>query len=512
MKQKLLIFILISLTLNLHSLQVFAQTKNSFVADSLDTYITKAMKLWNIPSVAVAIVKDDTVVYLKSFGISDLSTQSKADNTTLFPIWSMGKSFTAFSLALLEEGNRVKLEDKVKKHYPQFKMNNSSYENEMNLIDILSHRMGVETFQGDFLWSESSLNNEKLLQKWSKFSPKHPIRSGFQYSNFGYLIAGEVISNVSKQNWQSFMTNEILKPLSMSNTVLLVNELKKKQNVAKGHIKVNGTIVPIVEGESMKIEPFGGMYSTIDDMIIWIKLHLNKGKIGTTKIFNESIFERVHKPQNIVGKMYLPDGSSPNVNYALGWEVRDYQHREVITHGGAYTGFSSMMGFVPQEKLGFVILTNSDAHELGEALKWQIIDAYLNRNYTNYAQNMYNYTKAGEEWEAKNLSKMQDSVALNLPTILPLNDFVGTYGSDTYGEIQVEIDTPNSLKLKFEHHPQLVATLKYIGNNRFWCEYSQTMFGKVIIPFEIKNNKVIGFELSVHPYVEFTSYLFKRRR
>lgn len=371
--------------------------------------------------------------------------------------------------------------------------------------------MGVETFQGDFLWSESTLNNKELAQKWSKFSPKYPIRSGFQYSNFGYMIAGNVIENISKQNWQSFLHEEVLIPLGMNSTVLFVDELNKKQNVAKGHIKVDGAIVPAVE-QRIKIEAFGGMYSTVDDMIVWIRLHLNKGKSGTTKIFNESIFERVHKPQNIIGKMYLPDGSSPNVNYALGWEVRDYQHREVITHGGAYTGFASMMGFVPQEKLGFVILTNSDAHELGEALKWQVIDAYLDRNYTTYTQNMYNYTQAGEEWEAKQFRKMKDSIELNLPTMLPLKNFAGTYESDIYGTIQVELEDQNTLKLKFEHHPQLFAKLKHMGNNRFWCEYSQTMFGKVVIPFEVKNDKIIGFELSVHPYVEFTSYSFKKRK
>lgn len=127
MKLKLFVSLLISSALTLCNLQVFAQSKNSFIADSLDNYIANAMKLWNIPGVAVAIVKDDVVVYSKSFGVSDLSTQSKVDNTTLFPVWSMGKSFTAFSLALLEERNRIKLEDKVKKYYPQFKMSNPGY-------------------------------------------------------------------------------------------------------------------------------------------------------------------------------------------------------------------------------------------------------------------------------------------------------------------------------------------------------------------------------------------------
>lgn len=504
--------ILILFALNSSNFQVVGQTQNKFITDSLDNYIGNAMKVWDIPGVSVAIVKNDTVVYAKSFGVNDLHRQTKTDNTTLFPIWSMGKSFTAFSLALLEDRKQLDLEDKVKKYDPKFKMESLAHEKEMNLMDLLSHRMGIETFQGDFLWSESSLVNEQLIQKWSKFTPKYPIRSGFQYSNFGYMIAANVVENVSKTKWQSYINDEILKPLGMQNTFVYIDDLKQKQNIANGHIKMNGKVMPLMGQNNIKIEAFGGMYSSIDDMILWIKLHLNKGNIGKANVFNERIFNRVHKPQNIIGKMYLPDGSSPNVNYALGWEVRDYMQREVISHGGAYTGFSSMMGFVPQEKLGFVVLTNSDSHELGEALKWQIIDAYLNRNYINYAQNMYNYTKMGEEWEAKNQAIMQDSVALKLPTSVPLKAFEGNYESAVYGKIQVIVQDANTLKLTFEHHPQLTAILKHIGNNRFWCEYSQTMFGKVIVPFMVQNASVIGFELAVHPYVEFTTYSFRKQK
>lgn len=488
---------------------VFAQ-QPAFTTDSLDNYISYALKLWQIPGAAVAIVKNDTVIYTKSFGVIDLSNQRKTDNTTLFPIWSMGKSFTSFSLALLEERKQINLNDKVKKIYPSFKMIYKNYQDEMNLIDLLSHRMGIETFQGDFLWSESTLSNEQLINKWSKFSPQYAIRSGFQYSNFGYLLAGNVIEQVTRKSWQSFLANEVLLPLGMTNSILNVVDLKQKQNIANGHVKANGLIVPLPEGKRLRIEAFGGMYTTIYDMILWIRLHLNKGKLGSARLFEESLFNRVHKPQNIVGKMYLPDGSSPNVNYALGWEVRDFQHREVITHGGAYSGFASMMGFVPQEKLGFVILTNSDAHELGEALKWQIINAYINRNYVNYAKSMHDYTQASEEWEAKNTSKMQDSIALNIGTDVPLKNFTGRYHNPIYGKVEVEMKDTGSLKLKFEHHPQLYAVLNHIGNNRFWCEYSQPMFGKVVIPFTVKNNKIKTFELSVHQYVEFTKYTFTK--
>lgn len=502
-----LLTIVIFITLNTNG---WCQNNNSFIKDSLDAYVNKAMELWDIPGVAITIIKNDSILYSKGFGVIKKNTQTKVNSSTLFPIWSMGKSFTAFSLALLEDRNQLKLEDKVKNHFRAFKMKNKDYENEMNCIDLLAHRMGIETFQGDFLWSESTLSNEQLLSKWSNFNPKYPIRSGFQYSNFGYLIAAEVIENRGKKKWQSFISDEILKKLQMDQSILFVDDLKKNRNIAIGHTKINNIINPLQQGEGIKIEAFGGMYANVEEMIQWIRLHLNKGIINNKRIFNEQLFDRVHKPYNTIGKMFLPDGTSPNVNYGLGWEIRDYNNREIITHGGSYTGFVSMMGFVPSDKLGFVILTNSDAHELCEALKWQIINAYSNKPFFNYMTEMFNYTKAGDEQLKIELKKINDSINLKLPTSIPLKNFEGTYYNEIYGKILVKVDLLNNLLLQFEHHPNLTATLKHISDNRFFCEYSQAMFGNVEIPFIIKNKKVEGFELSVHTYVEFTRYSFTK--
>lgn len=509
---KNLLHLFIITTITSFNTITWSQNKNSFIKDSLDLYVREAMQLWDIPGVAIAIVKNDSILYSKGFGVTEANKQNKVNTSTLFPIWSMGKSLTAFSLALLEDRNQLKLDDRVKNHFQKFKMHNKNYENEMNIIDLLSHRMGIETFQGDFLWSETSLDNEQLLEKWSNFSPTYPIRSGFQYSNYGYLIAGQVIESVSKKKWQSFITDEVLKPLQMNQSIVYVEDLKLKGNIAKGHIKAEGKIKSLAPGESTKIEPFGGIYSSVDEMILWVQLHLNKGIINDLRIFSERIFDRVYKPYNIVGKMYLPDGSSPNVNYGLGWEIRDYHGKEVVTHGGAYNGFLSMMGFVPHEKLGFVILTNSDAHELTEALKWQIIDAYLNKNYKNYTKTMFNYTKSVEARRNKWLTKIKDSLAINPLTKIPLKKFEGIYQNNIYGDILVTQLDATTLELKFEHHPKLTAILKHLGDNRFFCEYSQAMFGKVEIPFLIKNNEVESFELSLDPFVEFTTYLFKKSK
>lgn len=505
---KLLGMLIVFLFLAHH--KMLAQNKNTFIQDSLDHYINNAMKIWNIPGVAIAIIKNDSIVYSKGFGFIEVDKRNKVNTSTLFPIWSMGKSFTAFSLALLEDRNHLKLDDKISDHFQTFKMNNKNYENEMNITDLLSHRMGIETFQGDFLWSETSLSTEQLLEKWSNFSPTYPIRSGFQYSNYGYLIAGQVIESVSKKKWQKFLTDEVLKPLQMNQSILFVDELNLKKNIAKGHVKVDHKITPLAKGESIKIEPFGGMYTSVDEMIVWIQLHLNKGIINNKSIFAERIFDRVHKPYNIVGKMYLPDGSSPNVNYGLGWEIREYHGKEIVTHGGAYNGFLSMMGFVPNEKLGFVILTNSDAHELTEALKWQIIDAYFNRKYVNHAVAMFNYSNAADVRRSNWLTKISDSLAENRVRKIPLKKFEGMYQNNIYGSIKVKQIDAHTLELKFEHHPKLTATLKHLGDNRFFCEYSQAMFGKVIIPFLEKNNEVDGFELTMDSFVEFTPYYFTK--
>lgn len=474
----------------------------------IDSVVQQAMREWKIPGVAIGIVHKDSVVYAKGFGVSDLVSKKAVNKNTAFPIWSMGKSFTAFALALLEQQNKIHLDTPIARYgntnFQQLWKNQPT----LNTIDLLSHRTGLETFQGDFLWSESNLSAKQLAAKWSSLHPAYPIRSGFHYNNLAYLMAGELIQQVSTLSWQQYLEHHVLSVLGLKHITTNTKKIQQLANRASGHTVVQDSLIQVLEAKQPRIEAFGGMYADIQSMIDWLRLHINKGRFNGRQVFPPEVIDRVLRTQNSIGEMYLPDGTHPKTDYALGWESRNYHGKQVFSHGGAYGGFLSMMGFVQELQLGFVVLTNSDAHELGEALCWQIVDAAMGRPFVNYAVNIQQYLAAGAAAAERETLSIQDTIAMRKALSIPLQSFTGIYENSLYGKIRISQKDQFCLEMRFEHHPNLTATLEHISDNRFYAIYSQPMFGKVVLPFHVTNGKAASFQLFVHPSVEFTGYTF----
>ena len=478
----------------------------------IDTVVQQAMREWKIPGVAIGIVHKDSVVYAKGFGVSDLVSKKAVNKNTAFPIWSMGKSFTAFSLALLEQQNKIHLDTPILSYgSDQFKQ---LWRNQprLNTIDLLSHRTGLETFQGDFLWSESNLSAKQLAAKWQSLHPVYPIRSGFHYSNLAYLMAGELIQQVSTLSWQQYLEHHVFSVLGLKHITTNSKKIQQLANRASGHTVVQDSLIQVQVAKQPRIEAFGGMYADIQSMIDWLRLHINKGRFNGRQVFPTEVIDRVLRAQNSIGEMYLPDGTHPKTDYALGWESRNYHGKQVFSHGGAYAGFLSMMGFVPELQLGFVVLTNSDAHELGEALRWQIIDAAMGRPFVNYAVNIQQYLAAGAAAAEKEKRLINDTVAMHLPTSVPIKNFVGEYRNPVYGKVWIKQMGTSGLTMRFQQHPQLKASVYHLGANRFYTEYNQTVFGTAILPFTLAGDSVHSFKLFVNPSVEFTEYTFRKTK
>ncbi|RPI70502.1 MAG: class A beta-lactamase-related serine hydrolase, partial [Ignavibacteriales bacterium] len=192
---KIFLFI-ISLTFYFSNL--YSQTENrSFITDSLDAYVEEALTTWQIPGIAVCVVKDGEVVLSKGYGVREAGKDDKVDENTLFMIGSNTKAFTGTALALLEHDGKLSMDDKVQKYLPDFTMKDPWVAKELNLTDIVSHRMGMETFQGDFMYWTSDLTMDKVIQKFGQLTPTYGFRTKWGYTNAGYAIAGKIIEKVS---------------------------------------------------------------------------------------------------------------------------------------------------------------------------------------------------------------------------------------------------------------------------------------------------------------------------
>lgn len=488
----------------------FAQIYPNFISDSLDVYVERALERWQIPGAAVLVIKDGKVVVSKGYGVKELGNSEKVNENTLFMIGSNTKAFTGTALAWLEYEGKLKLEDKVVKYLPNFSMKDSCVTKELNLVDIITHRMGYQTFQGDFMYWTSDLSMDEVIEKFGRVTPKYEFRTKYGYTNAGYAVAGKIIEKVSGLNWAEFLREKIFLPLQMTRTLALSEEFFKADNIAKPHSFVNG-ITSILEFKSIdNLAPCGSMSSSINDLSKWLIAQLDSGKLNEKNIIPYKVLQRTRKPETIQGRVKRPFNTSHFNLYGLGWGISDYEGKEIIAHTGGVNGFVTSVTLLPEINLGIVVLTNTDQNLFYQSLKWEIIDSFLGLPYRNYDLFFYNDFLKNKENNEKWLRAVKDSVQMNIQSEIPINKFQGKYENDVYGFANIDFEE-GQLTLTLEHHSKLKGKLDYVGNNRFLCTYSDPTYGIKILPFTVSGEKVDYFELYVDDFIETLPYKFVKK-
>lgn len=479
----------------------------SFIKDSLDNYVEKALVSWQIPGVAVLIVKDGQVIVQKGYGYLERGKPEKVNENTLFMIASNTKAFTGTAMAMLEQQHKCSLDDKVRKYLPDFKMKDPWVAEHINLTDVMSHRIGMETFQGDFMYWESDLNSDEVIQKFGMLTPEYDFRTKWGYCNAGFLIAGKCLEQITGMTWDQFIRENLINPLEMNRTLVLTADVDKADNICAAHTLVGGRLQVIPRCHIDNLAPAASISSSVSDMSHWIIAQLDSGRYNGKQVIPWQAIRKAQYPKSIIRRAGHPFNRSHYSLYGMGWSLQDYEGRELISHTGGVDGFVTSVSLIPEEKLGVVVLTNTDMNGLYEALKWEIIDAYLGLTYRNYSNVFLPFFTANIQKDIENVNLWRDSVAMKLPTPVILAKFAGKYSHPVYGNAKLELKD-DYLFLTLEHHPDLTAKLEYIGNNRFLCTYSSPMWGIKVFPFVIEKGKVKSFTLSVSDFLEFTTYDF----
>ena len=494
----------------------FSQTDTlpSFIKDSLDNYINKAMVDWQIPGISVCVVKNGKVVVMKGFGVKETGTNDKVDENTLFMIGSNSKAFTATALAMLDADNlsagksgKFSLDDKVQKWLPDFKLYDPWVAKEANIRDLLCHRLGFETFQGDFMYFDSDLTTAEVREKMSRLKPMYGFRSKWGYTNSAFMTAGEIIPKVTGQSWDGFITNRIFKPLGMNNSLALSKDIKTAANKAYAHTVVLGELKKIPYGNIDNLAPAGSISSSVNDMSKWVITLLNNGSHDGKVVIPADAIAQTRTPHSILGNGGHMFNKSHFSLYGLGWFLEEYAGRKIVAHTGGVNGFVTSVCLVPEEKLGIVVLTNTDANNFYEALRNEIEDAYLGLPYRNYSKVYQAYQKADETEKEKQWKTIRDSIAMNQKTDLPLTAYSGDYAHNVYGKMNIKIEA-GKLIMRFEHHKGRYGTLEPLGGNRFFCSYNDPLYGMKKLEFTVSNKKVKSLLVRVADFVEFTPYDF----
>jgi CubicO group peptidase (beta-lactamase class C family) len=479
----------------------------AFIRDSLDTYVRRALQEWQIPGVAVCVIKDGKVDVMKGYGVRNMQSGQTVDEHTLFMIGSNTKAFTATALAMLEAEQKLSLDDKVKKWLPDFKLYDPWVTEEVNLRDLLCHRIGFETFQGDFLFYDSDLTADEVSEKLGLLKPLYGFRSRWGYTNAAFVVAGDVIQAADGRSWAEFIRQEIFHPLGMKRSLALSSEILTASNKASAHTIVHGELQKIPYGTIDGLAPAGSISSSVSDLSHWVMALLDNGAYDGNEVIAASAIEQTRRPHSVMGNARHPFSDTQFNLYGLGWRLTDYAGKKMVAHTGGVNGFVTGICLFPSEKLGIIVLTNTDTNAFFEALRNEIQDAYLGLPYRNYSRLFLESHRANLEESEQLLSAYRDTIALKLPADLPLKAFAGTYVHAVYGAMVISQEG-DALKARFEHHHELVATLESLGGNRFLATFNDPVYGIKVWPFTIENGSVRSATVRVADFVEFLPYEF----
>lgn len=504
--------IIFLITLLLIVVNVFSQKPD---LQKLEAYIQKCMTEWEIPGMAVGIVKNDTLIFAKGFGIREIGKPEKVDENTMFGIASNTKAFTAAALATLVDEGKIKWDDKVTDYIPYFEMYDPFVTHEMTIRDLLCHRSGLKTFSGDLVWDATTYTREEIIRRIKYLKPVYSFRSHYSYSNLMFLTAGEIIPKVTGKSYDEYIKEKFFEPLGMKNTNTTIKKHAEYKNLAIPHAKNNGKIVPVKYISWDNIAPAGGINSTVNDMSKWIKMQLSNGTYDNHVYFTKDAQSEMWSSQTVENISKFDEYMFPSMHfhsYGLGWDLFDYHGRKIVNHSGGLDGMISQLVLVPEEKLGFVILTNN-INYLPYTLMYSILDRFLTTEEgKDYSSILVKYVKASEQNKIKAYEEAEQTRDKNSKPSLALEKYCGTYGGDLYGKATITLKN-GKLNLQFVPAPDFFSVLEHWQYDAFVVEFKNFPSlpkGKVNFILN-QNGEVDEFKIDVpNPDFDFTELTFKK--
>ncbi|MCS4234073.1 serine hydrolase [Stenotrophomonas sp. BIGb0135] len=440
----------------------------------LDATVERVRSQFDVPGIAVAVVKDGQVVLERGYGVRELGKPAPVQADTLFAIASNTKAFTATSLNLLAEQGRLKMDDRVIDHLPGFRMSDPYVTGEMRIRDLLSHRSGLSLGAGDLLfWPTTGYSNQEVVQRLAKVPLKAGFRDRYAYDNILYAVAQQVIEQVSGQSYADFLQQHIFTPVGMDGTRYNADHLKPGDNAAVGHAKYDfstlRTVAPLTWSNNAGA---GGIYSSVHDMARWMNVQLAHGTLEN----GQALFSA--KSQQGMWQMITPQAvpepsvpqlaaAKPNfAGYGEGWSLSDYRGQKLVWHTGGWPGMVSRVTLVPEQKLGIVVLTNQEVGAAFNAITMDVLDAYLQAPQTDWVAAYAAAVAKAQDKADEGWARHQAARDASSRPSLPLAGYAGGYRDAWYGDVAVE-QKGRTLRLRFGKTAQLVGTLEHWQHDTF---------------------------------------------
>jgi CubicO group peptidase (beta-lactamase class C family) len=458
-------------------------------AFDLEQDVNRVMKAFDVPGIAIAVVKDGKVIAARGFGVRKLGAPAKVDGQTLFEIASNSKAFTAAALAMLVDEGKLKWDDPVVKHLPDFQMYDAYVTREMTVRDLLTHRSGLGLGAGDLLWwPTTNFSTDEIIERLRYVKPATSFRSAYAYDNLLYIVAGKIIAQKSGKSWGDTVRERILKPVGMNTTTTSLAENAGNPNTSNAHSKINDKIAAVKSMPVNNAVGAVGINTNADDIARWMKVLLDGGRVEGAKgadgkelrLFSEAQSREMWTAQTPM-KAGMPKGplAPTKANFAaygLGFQLRDYKGQMVAMHGGALQGFYSRLLLVPESKLGVAILTNAESGGALNALQYRLLDQYMTGSApTDWIKLIADNEDQKHAEELARLKKTSGTrVAASKPS-LALGDYEGQYSDPWYGAMTIK-RIGAKLIMSFSRTPDLTGEMEHFQHDTFIVRWKERNF------------------------------------
>lgn len=399
---------------------------------------------WEVPGLAVGIIHGDRVVFARGFGTRTAGRDEPVDAATTFGVGSLTKGFTAALAAMAVGDGKMRWDDPVTKHLPDFVLPDPYVTREITIRDLLTHRAGLP--RADYLWHHTAYTRGEVIRRLRFVPLASPFRARFGYSNLGYLIAGDAVARAAGASWDELLRERIFIPLGMRASGTSVPARSGNTATPYGP---SGEVLPWIDAANAAAA--GAVTSTLSDMLSWMRLQVDGGRMGGTMLIDAAALREMRTPQQVMPLGGLSAQLTPFtrfLTYAMGWNVSDHRGRVMYSHGGNIDGMSASAAFLPDERIGVVVLSNRESSPLPVILTFQAVDALLGAPPHDWNAA---YLKASEA--AKAAVKAADDkraaarIAGTRPSA-PLDAYAGDYAADQYGDAKVWVES-GRLRLRF---------------------------------------------------------------
>ena len=473
---------------------------NSALAQSgslagLDAYITKAMADWQVPGLSIAVVRNDSVILERGYGVREFGKPGAVDQHTLFAIASTTKAFTVGALGMLVDDGKLEWDDRVSKYMPEFELRDPYVTKALTVRDLLTHRVGLS--RSDNLWIVAPFDRGEVLRRARYLPAPESFRAQYGYNNLMFILAGEVAGAAAGQSWDDLVSRRIFEPLGMTRSTTRHAVASADPNVAASHVRVEGQPFAVKRRNYDNIGGAGAIFSSAHDMAQWVRLHLNGGKYNGKQLIRPATLREMYTPHTTIRTDTSSERMFPNTHfraYGLGWFLQDYHGRKVVHHSGSINQTRTHVAMVPAERIGVVAIANIGSSNLQQALMYRVLDALMEIPARDWSAEYLVSAKRGDQRAAVQARELAASRKTGTQPALALDQYVGDYVSDVYGDVAIAMEDG---KLVLRYSDDYTADLEHWHHDTFSAKWRRAGSGRSFVTFSLDSRaRVASLDLN----------------